>query len=371
MSRRLSTLVKHLPDDSISLAKKSGGFWLTLNRPSRLNALTISQSYFIRDSLTESAADPACKFLILSGAGERAFCAGGDVVTMAKWGREKTGGIVNWFSTEYKINCQFYDFQKPIISLWRGVVMGGGVGLSIYGRIRVATDSTVWAMPETGIGFIPDIGASFFLPRLVNKPGLGLYLALTGARLHGADAFRFGLATHYVPGQKFPGLVTALETAVHAESTVAAFSTPGLTSSGKHMSDAHLLEISNFFTKTDSFEIFWKNLISATPGSFAHETISVLRSKCPLAVRLAFELFKLGERPNETLRSALAREYRVAVYLTELNGSANFAEGVRAQLIDKGKGAPPSYNPAKIEDVTEAMVKEAFWAGGIPDLQLA
>ena len=366
----MSTLIKHLPDETISLVKKSSGFWLTLNRPSSLNALTIGQSYFIRDSLASTAADPACKFLILSGAGDRAFCAGGDVVTMAKWGREKTGGIVNWFSTEYKINCQLYDFPKPIISLWRGVVMGGGVGLSIYGRIRVATDSTVWAMPETGIGFIPDIGASFFLPRLVNKPGLGLYLALTGARLHGADAFRFGLATHFVPLEKFPGFVTALATATHAETTVAAFSTPGLTSLGKHMTDAQLLEISSFFTNTDSFDTFWKNLTNAPAGSFAQETISVLRSKCPLAVRLAFELFKLGQRPNETLRTALSREYRVAVYLTELAGSVNFAEGVRAQLVDKGKGAPPNYHPAKIEDVTDDMVKEAFWAGGIPDLVL-
>jgi len=334
-----------------------------------LNALTISQSYFIRDSLTAAAADSICKFLVFSGAGERAFCAGGDVVTMAKWGRDKDGGIQNWFSTEYKINTQIDKFPKPIVSLWKGVVMGGGVGLSIYGRIRVATDSTVWAMPETAIGFIPDVGASFFLPRLVNRPGLGLYLGLTGARLHGSDTLKFGLATHFVPQKEIPGLEAALAASFHPESTVDVFSSPGLTSHGKHISEAHLLEISNYFARTGLFSDFWENLKKAPAGSFGAEICENLKTKCPLAVRLAFELFSAGGKSGETLASALNREYRVAVYLTEQNG-VNFAEGVRAQLVDKGKGAPPSYRPARIEEVTDAMVKEAFWAGGIPDLGL-
>ncbi|NTU59753.1 MAG: enoyl-CoA hydratase/isomerase family protein, partial [Deltaproteobacteria bacterium] len=154
----------------------------TLNRPAALNSLTLGMIRGLAERLPDWAADPAVRVLVLRGAGERAFCAGGDVVAL--WRAALAGDPIltdAFFREEYRLDRDLARFPKPQVSLWDGVVMGGGVGLSIYGSHRVVTERTVFAMPETAIGFFCDVGASWFLPRLPGR--LGLYLALTGARL--------------------------------------------------------------------------------------------------------------------------------------------------------------------------------------------
>ncbi|EEQ97414.1 Carnitinyl-CoA dehydratase, putative [Perkinsus marinus ATCC 50983] len=159
-----------------------------LNRPSKLNALTLDQ-------------------VIVTGEGQRAFCAGGDVARLVDEGN--SGWNLRWFATEFQMNHRIHTYPSNWVSLWNGIVMGGGVGLSLYGTHRIAAENTTFSMPETGIGFVPDIGASYFLSRL-KTPGLGLYLGLTGARLNGADLLKHGLATHYIDSYRMDQLKSDL-----------------------------------------------------------------------------------------------------------------------------------------------------------------
>ena len=183
--------------------KNSTGI-ITLNRPKALNALNLNMAIQFLDKLKEWESDNKIERVLLLGEGKH-FCAGGDVKSVHLSGpfsklKEE------FFSTEYSLNLQIKNFPKPYLSIWQGVVMGGGVGLSIYGDYRIATDSTKFAMPETSIGFFPDVGGSFFLARLENN--LGKYLGLTGEIVQGKDLLNFNLATHYCPENKINNLIS-------------------------------------------------------------------------------------------------------------------------------------------------------------------
>ena len=390
-----SSLAKQLdPGDTVvlKLIATSGCAHLKLNRPQSLNALTIAQTNYIHAHLREAETK---KFMLISSAGDRAFCAGGDVLSMADWSRRGSGNL-EWFGIEYFLNERLARLSIPCVSLWKGVVMGGGVGLSIYGTHRIATDTTVLAMPETGIGFIPDVGASFFLPRISGGfnarkpgngaekfPGLGLYLALSGARVFGQDTLKFGLATHFVAVDKMAELehnLLGLKESEHIDEILADFtavcpspSSPHLSSHRSHtqakeFSDETLAGIAIYFQESN-FEFFWSRLTGSI-DLFAKETVELLRAKCPLTVRVAFELFQKGRRTSETVASCLDREFKVSVFLTQTDPH-NFLEGVRAQLIDKGKGPKADYRPKTIEEVNDEMVQRVMLAEGVADLGLS
>lgn len=296
------------------------------------------------------------KGILLKGAGEKAFCAGGDVLQIAKSAAERTSDWNrHWFSSEFLLNYLISTMNKPVISIWNGIVMGGGVGLSIYGSHRIATESTVFAMPETSIGFFPDVGGSYFLSHFVKQPGLGLYLGMTGHRITGFDTVRCGLATHFVEKSKLDILANALQERhdfleVIEEHSCAASNSSALT-------DDFLHSVAHYFSHKSSFREFFECLQDGVNREdvFAVNTMKTIRSKCPLTVRVWFESFNLGSR--QTLAQVLEREYHMCIQVTEVD-SHNFREGVRALLIDKGKGAPPDYRPARIEDVTDNMVFE-------------
>ena len=336
--------ISELPNKSISF---------TLNRPRSLNALTYEQVQILYKALREVQDDTKCPAVLLSGIGDRAFCAGGDVLHIAESAASGSDWNRRWFSSEFLLNYMIANFQKPVISLWKGIVMGGGVGISVYGSHRIATDTTIFAMPETSIGFFPDVGASYFLSHYVKPPGLGLYLGMTGHRLNGGDTVLCGLATHYVPQSRTEELFKVLGTSDDVVRTVSEYSvTPPIFT----LTTDLLESIKQYFHEsTDCFETFFNSLQTGEQrgDEFAISTMKALRSKCPLTVRVWFESYKLGSQ--QALSDVLEREYHMCIQVTEAD-STNFREGVRATLIDKGRGDPPHYVPQRIEDVTQEMV---------------
>ena len=309
----------------------------------------------IDPQLRSLKSDPSCPGILFVGEGDRAFCAGGDVLHIAQSASEKSDWNRKWFSSEFLLNYMISTYTKPVVSIWKGIVMGGGVGLSIYGSHRVATETTMFAMPETSIGFFPDIGASFILSHYIKNPGLGLYLGMTGHRLTGSDVHACGLATHFVDSSKLTELRSALESTSDISGTVDQYSYHS--SQGLTLNAEFLKSVETYFRDTTSFGDFFSRLRVGVnrKDPFALATMKTVWSKCPLTVRVWFESFTLGSR--QTLPQVLEREYHMCIQVTEQD-SHNFREGVRATLIDKGKGQPADYRPRTIEEVTDDMVAE-------------
>jgi len=346
----------------VSWSEANGLVTYTLNRPKALNALNFDQVCHIEKEIRVLRQNSDFSGILFVGAGEKAFCAGGDVLHInasakdisSDWNRR-------WFSNEFLLNYFLSTLTVPVISVWKGIVMGGGVGLSIYGSHRIATDNTMFAMPETSIGFFPDVGGSWFLSHLVKPKGLGLFLGMTGHRLKGADALHVGLATHYVSQSRIPDLISALETSKKLPSTVNLFhETPPPSTLSKEFLDS----VEKYFDASNSFEAFWDKL-KAGKDDFAISAVKLIRSKCPLTVRVWFESYKKGSK-EVSLKDALAREYKMCIHVTETD-TYNFQEGVRATLIDKSQ--PAKYNPESIEDVTEEMVSRILEATEGGDLK--
>lgn len=317
---------------------------LTINRPKSLNAIDHAMVRSLHGTLDAWRDIPAIEAVIIEGAGGRAFCAGGDirqVRDLVLAGQH--AGAKAFFADEYALNLAIARYPKPYVALIDGVCMGGGMGLSIHGSARVVTEAAVLAMPETGIGFFPDIGASFFLPRL---PGAyGMFLALTGTRVHGADAVSLGLATHYVARRD---QIAALADKM-AENGMAALApvAPRLPTSMKP-EDAEVIACFG----ADSVAGIVKCLtdLESTP---AQDALNTLRKRSPTALLWTFELMRLGA--GRTLEQCLAAERALAGHAIR---HPDFAEGVRAMVIDKDR--IPRWSPARIEDVPLDRVKALF-----------
>ncbi|MEC8094690.1 MAG: enoyl-CoA hydratase/isomerase family protein, partial [Pseudomonadota bacterium] len=188
----------------VEFSQNGAGGIITLNRPDALNALTLSMVRDMAPVLEDWARDPAVEHVVIEGAGEKGFCAGGDIRALHDWGRAADAEATGFYREEYALNHLIKTFSKPYIALIDGITMGGGVGVSVHGRYRVCTENTVFAMPETGIGLLPDVGGTYFLPRL---PGfIGTYMVLTGARLRAADLYYTGIATHHMPSAQLEKL---------------------------------------------------------------------------------------------------------------------------------------------------------------------
>ncbi len=247
-----------------------------------------------------------------------------------------------FFADEYALNLAIARYPKPYVALIDGVCMGGGMGLSMHGSARVVTEAAVLAMPETGIGFFPDVGASFFLPRLLGDQGM--FLALTGARVHGADAVSLGLATHYIARDRVSVLADEL-----AEDGIIALARAALPSpTGTRPGDAEVIACFGADTVASILE-----RLARLESAPAQDVLSMLRAVSPTAVLWTFELMRLGA--GRTLEQCLAIEHAMAGYAIR---SPDFAEGVRAMVIDKDR--KPRWSPARIEDVPLDEVKALF-----------
>ncbi|WP_159348302.1 enoyl-CoA hydratase/isomerase family protein [Roseomonas harenae] len=320
---------------------------ILMNRPRALNALDQGMI----DALAEAAArfrdDPAIDLVVLEGAGGRAFCAGGDVraIRTAALARD-SATIERFFSSEYALNGMIAAFPKPWISLIDGVCMGGGIGVSVHGSHLVVTEHAMLAMPETAIALFPDVGTSHVLPRLPGANGaMGKWLALTGARLHGAEAVEAGLATHHVPREMLAALRDAL---LAGDATVverfAAAVPPGRI-------EAERAAVERCFAPDDIASI--TALLTAEDSDWARAQLAVLHRMSPTSMVVTLELLRRGATMD--LPACLEMELALTRAVTH---HPDFAEGVRAVLVDKDNA--PQWKPAAVGAVDPAAVKAMF-----------
>lgn len=331
---------------------------ITLNRPRAVNALTAGMVDLLLRQLTAWAADDGVAAVLVQGAGERGLCAGGDIVAIYRdmlHGGNRTAGF---WQTEYRVNSLIDRYPKPYVALMDGLVLGGGVGVSAHGNVRVVTERTRMGMPETTIGFAPDVGGTFLLSR---APGqTGTHAALTGAHLDAGDALFLGLADHYVPSHALPGLVAALEDE-SPEAAVArcAEQPPASALSG------HRDWIDACYASDDAGEIVARLRAWTGPGQEdATDAADTIEAKSPTSVKVT--LASLRRAANLTLDEALAQEYRVGIRLL---AGPDFREGIRAQVVDKDRN--PQWKPATLAEVLPAQMDRFFQPldGGELDLQ--
>uniref|UniRef100_A0AAR2KV37 3-hydroxyisobutyryl-CoA hydrolase n=2 Tax=Pygocentrus nattereri TaxID=42514 RepID=A0AAR2KV37_PYGNA len=320
---------------------------ITLNRPKILNALSLDMIRQIYPQLKKWEKDSETDIVIIKGTGDRAFCAGGDIRSLADAGKVGDPLTQDLFREEYTLNNAIGTFKKPYVALISGITMGAGFGLSVHGQFRVATEKTLFAMPETAIGLFPDVGGGYFLPRLQGK--LGLFLALTGFRLRGRDVQRAGVATHFVESEK----VLQKE---YQLITIPAIICTGLTI----LCWWPCLSCRLF--KASSVEEILENL-QKDGSAFAQKQLETLAKMSPTSLKLTFRQMQMGA--GMSLQEVFVMEYRLSQAC--MRGS-DFYEGVRAVIIDKDQN--PKWKPSTLAEVTEQLVEESFRSLGDRDLRL-
>jgi len=336
---------------------------ITLTRPSALHALNAPMCKSILSALERWADDPTVHLVMVEHEeGTRGFCAGGDIRMLAESGAGDASEARAFFNVEYRMNAALKTFPKPVLAIMDGVAMGGGVGLSVHGSHRVATERTVFAMPETGIGLFPDVGGGWFLPRL--SGALGTWLALTGARLKGGDVAAARVATHFIPSE----LVTNLKKQVEgADFSVGAADLlneilRSLTHAVPVASfEPHRDVINRCFALDTAEEIV--AALEAEGGEWAGEQVAVMGTKSPETMKVALRQLREGAEAA-TFEDNMRMEYRIGWRKVQ---SADFLEGVRAVIVDKDNA--PKWSPARLEDVSDAEVARYFEPLGPDELE--
>jgi enoyl-CoA hydratase len=325
---------------------------VTLNRPKALNAVTHAMVSALARQLAAWASDPAVTRVVISAAGERAFSAGGDIRALYELGKSgRHDEALSFWREEYVLNSAIKHYPKPYVALIDGIVMGGGVGISVHGSHRVAGDKFLFAMPEVGIGFFPDVGATWFLPRLPGE--LGTYCALTGERFTAADTIAASVATHRVSSARFPELRDALCSAVPVDALLAAFNEP--------IGDAPILaqraSIDQLLTG-DRVEDILAVLDRAADAGDADAKVAAriamsIRGKSPTSLKLALAQMRLGK--TLTFDACMRTEFRI---VSRVIHGHDFYEGVRAVIIDKDNA--PRWQPATLAEVMPGDVERHF-----------
>jgi enoyl-CoA hydratase len=338
--------------DEVLTSVDGGVGLITLNRPKAINSLNQPMVDALSAILTRWEADDAVRSVVLSGAGDRGLCAGGDVVAVYNSARADGAEARRFWRDEYLLNGQVGRFAKPYVSLMDGIVMGGGVGVSAHANTRVVTETSKIAMPEVGIGFIPDVGGAFLLSR---APGaLGLHAALTGAPFSGADAIAMGFADHYVPHSELEAFAAAI-VSDGIESALA----------------GHAIEAppSDLAAQRDWIDECFagdtvEDIVAALRGHDAgpaNDAANLIASRSPIAVSVALEAVRRAAK-LETLEDVLIQDYRVSSASAR---SHDLVEGIRAQIIDKDRN--PKWSPATLAAVSAADI-DAYFAPVDDDL---
>lgn len=328
---------------------------IVLNRPKAINALTQEMVTIIQAALDEWAGDPAVQSVVLSGAGDRGLCAGGDIVSIYRDGVAHGTESLAFWAAEYRLDATIANYPKPFVAIMDGIVLGGGIGLSAHGSVRVVTERSKIGMPETGIGFFPDVGGTYLLSR---APGeLGTHLALTAGSVRAGDAIAVGLADWYVTSDKLPALIASLAT-LPPEEAIAQVAEPAPASG--LLADREWIDAA--YEGDDVIKIHAR--LAGSEIDAARETAVVLASKSPTSVMVTLRALR-SAADLPTLEEALNQEYRLSV---RFHGSADFLEGVRAQVIDKDRN--PRWSPASIDEVTEETVAAYFTTLGADELGL-
>lgn len=347
-------------DDPVLLHTEGRVRCITLNRPRALNALNHAMVLSIDAALTTAAADPSVTAVLIRGAGERGLCAGGDIRSIYEDARSGGSASVDFWRDEYRLNARIARFPKPFVALMDGIVMGGGVGVSAHGDVRVTTERSRVAMPETGIGFVPDVGGTHLL---ASAPGeLGTHLALTGDAVGAADALLCGLADHHVPSSQLAGLTAALArcaTPVQIDETVRAYASPaagGDLGEGREWIDA-------CYAADSVEEIVTRLRDHGAPA--AAQAAETIRAKSPTSLKVTLAAVRQARRLGR-LEAVLDQEYRVSCTAFR---RPDLVEGVRAQIIDKDR--TPNWSPATLAGVADAEVESFFAPGAAGELGLA
>ncbi|WP_445166707.1 enoyl-CoA hydratase/isomerase family protein [Mycolicibacterium sp. Dal123E01] len=342
-----------MTDEPEVLTRVDGGIgFLTLNRPKAINSLTHNMVRIIARALTDWADDDNVRAVVLAGAGERGLCAGGDVVAIYHSARADGSEARQFWLDEYRLNAQIDTYPKPYVSVMDGIVMGGGVGIAAHGSVRVVTDTSKVAMPEVGIGFIPDVGGTYLLSR--TPGGLGLHAALSGAPFSGADAIALGFADHYVPHVQLQGFVEAI-VADGVDAAIKTFTTDPPPS--------HLVAQRHWIDECYAGETVADIVaaLSAHDEEEATKAAELIASRSPIAASVTLASVRRAEK-LATLEHVLVQEYRVSSASLE---SHDLVEGIRAQLVDKDRN--PTWNPPSLAAVTDEDV-EQYFAPADPDL---
>ncbi|XP_066542789.1 3-hydroxyisobutyryl-CoA hydrolase, mitochondrial [Hoplias malabaricus] len=366
---RLQKMQAHMVSSTAStevlLEKVGNAGVITLNRPKALNALTLNMIRQIYPQLKKWEKDSETDIVIIKGVGGKAFCAGGDIRAVTEAGKAGDSLAQDFFREEYILNNAIGTCKKPYVALIDGITMGGGVGLSVHGRFRVATEKTLFAMPETAIGLVPDVGGGYFLPRLQGK--LGLFLALTGFRLKGRDVQKAGVATHFVQSEKIVALEKDLvDLRSPSVSDVAqvldSYQQQSTLDAEKSFSLQQHTEAIDRLFKADSVEGILENL-QKDGSAFAQKQLETLAKMSPTSLKLTFRQLQAGA--SLSLQEVFVMEYRLSQSCMR---GHDFYEGVRAVLIDKDQN--PKWKPSTLAEVTEQLVEESFRSLGERDLKL-
>lgn len=338
---------------------------ITLNRPKALNALNLNMIRDIYPVLKEWEADPAVSLVLIKGAGDRAFCAGGDVRAVAEAGKKGDDLTKLFFKEEYMLNYAIGTLKTPYVAFINGITMGGGVGLSVHGHFRVATERTVFAMPETAIGLFPDVGGGYMLPRMKGK--LGLYLALTGHRLKGYDIKHAGVATHFVTSEKLTDLESALLNLPDPQMNTVQNVLDNYDEmcsdeeQKEFVLEKHIHQINSCFDKPTIEEIL--QALRDDGSDWAMRQVETLHKMSPTSLKIT--LRQLQEGQHLSLSDCLKMEYRLTQRCMEDN---DFYEGIRAVLVDKDNN--PKWKPGSLADVSNDKVNSYFKTLGDRELVL-
>lgn len=340
--------------DEVITRVEGGVGRITLNRPEALHALNAPMCGAILSALKAWRGDDGVHLVMIDHAeGTRGFCAGGDIRMLAESGAGDASEARDFFKVEYRMNAAIKVFPKPYLAIIDGVTMGGGVGLSVHGSHRVATERTLFAMPETGIGLFPDVGGGWFLPRLAGE--LGTWLALTGARLKGVDVAAARVATHFLPSELVPNLKKQIEAADFSGGAADMLNeilrgvTHAIPAGGF---EANREAIDRCFAFDSAEEIV--AALEADGSEWATRQLETLRTKSPETVKVALRQLREGAG-MESFEDNMQMEYRIGWRKVQ---SADFLEGVRAVIVDKDNA--PDWSPARIEDVSEAQIAQYF-----------
>lgn len=332
--------------EDIRFEKRGLAGIVTLSRAKVLNALSHQMIVALSRALTAWENDPDVHRIVVRAEG-RAFCAGGDIIGLYDAGRAGNPDYGLFFD-EYRMNAQVARYPKPYIALIDGIVMGGGVGISVHGSHRVLSEKAVFAMPEVGIGFFPDVGGSFFLPRIAGR--FGIYLGLTGERIRWGDALHAGVGTHGVVSERFGELCEALVTRKDMEAVFSEF--------GQHQAaetDDRTFELIDTLFAGEDVDSIVANLTNAANSgeAVALVMLETIRKRSPTSVHVAFR--QMMEGAGLTMDQCMQMEFRIVNRMLQ---GHDFYEGIRAAVVDRTK--PPLWRPAALEQVTPDMIEPYF-----------
>lgn len=341
--------------DEIRFERLGRAAVVTLTRPQALNAVTHRMVKALGEALHSWERDDGVDVVIVKAEG-RAFSAGGDILHIYEAGRAGKPPV-EFFADEYRLNAQIARFKKPYVALIDGIVMGGGVGISFHGSHRVMTENAQFAMPEVGIGFFPDVGASHLLPDLGGS--FGMYLALTGNRIRYGDALWSGLATHTIKAEDQAGFLDRLTLTGDPETVLRGFFAQAKRETG----GPTLQAISSHFAQPSLKAVIDSLEQAAGTDDFAARTLATISTRSPTSLRVAWRQISAGL--TLSMDDCMKMEFRI---LNRMLAGHDFYEGIRAAIIDKG--SKPQWRPASLAAVSEADVDAYFASLGERELEL-